>query len=124
MPITIDNLKKMFTEDEKKSFDIMYAKTILAIDAFDALPQKSKAFFLEDKSAYSRDMNCKINFTMLNVVIRELMSNAADVQALNLLLKDIPKAINELTNSLNVFLASDSNEDRRVIYSNALVYIA
>jgi hypothetical protein len=121
MPMTIDNLKKLFTQDEKYSFNMMHALTIQAMDAFALI---DRACFIEDNSLYSRDRNCKSNFTMLNVVIRDVMSDTVDRNELSQLLKEIPQAMSELTASLNIFLKGDSNVNRKIIYTNALAYIA
>jgi hypothetical protein len=121
MTVTVENLKKMFTKEEARSFNIMHAETMRAVNAFAA--EGSKAFFVEDKSAYSRDMNCKINFTLLHLVVRQVAKDEIDMEELNESLEDLPKALAELTQSLNVFRGNDGNEERKSIYDTGLSYI-
>jgi hypothetical protein len=118
MPTTIENMKNLFTEDEKKTFGFMRAKTMLAVDAFkvDKAQGSSQAFF-DAKSAYSRDSYCKMNFATLSVIISEL-TEGAGMSASDKLDATLASVLNELNEAFAVFIKSDNNSVRKATYEN------
>jgi hypothetical protein len=127
MPNTIRNLQALFDKNEQMTFLQMMVKTKKAIKAFkddpDLAATSIKTFEVED-SDYTRDRHCEIDFTMLNTTISLAMDTPENEKVLNQSIDEVSVKVDDLMQSLNLFIKMDTNSGRTKIYQDALTYLA
>lgn len=116
-------LKRFYSKTEKNIFMVIWANTMCAIDEFKN--EANTSFFLkEEKSCYTLDKICQINFTVLSVAIRQVMKENYLPATVEEAIKIAPIHLAELKVDLTKLINCDKNEKRAGVYLQTLNHIS
>lgn len=123
LPETITEFKRFFTKEEEAHFRSLWSKTMNAIGRFEQEPYSDFAFRPVVEGSYPRGQVCEIDFTTLGVAIFQVNKEIPNEARLKNSLKTLPQNLDELKESLFVFLSEDKELTRQTIYQEAIDYI-